>query len=467
MRIRSQFLLTLLSASLCILLLTSVLMQLSFQRSLDQYFGQRQQALLSDLTSEFADYYNSYGDFDGIALRVLIWNAEGSARRPIPDDLVLMDEHHQPLLGAVFSPEQLTLKAIIVENRTVGWLGLPNNPSARADSEQRFEKRQNRLLLTIAVSALALTLAGAWWLSRTLVRPIEEIARFSRALSAGDYEARLTTTSLQKSLLRKIFPRFKQPDELIQLEQSMNTLAHSLEQNRGSRQRWLADLSHELRTPVTVMRAELEAMQDGIRPLNQQQIGAVANETQHLSKLLDDLHDLSLADAGALRYQMTDVNLSALVDASCSTHRPLLLQNNQQLNLVTPPSPVHINGDATRLKQLLNNLLDNCRKYTDHDSSVTVSLTQTRKTITLTISDTSPGVNDEQLAHLFDHLYRVDSSRNRHHGGAGLGLAICKRIVEAHHGNIIARHHHTDAGRGLTIEMTFYRNAQQTSEQKI
>jgi len=447
MRIRNQFLLTLIGASLLILLVTSVLMQLSFQRSLDNYLSQRQQALLTELASEFSEYYDHYGSFDGITLRTLIWNAESSGQAPIPPDLVLIDATRAPIFGPAIAIDDLTLRAINVSDETVGWLGLPNNPEARADIEHRFVRKQRNFLLSIAAATLFLTFIGAWWLSRKLVKPIEAIAAFSRTLGDGEFIQRLSGT----------FLREQKSDELKQLSSSMNSLANSLEQGHSSRQRWLADLSHELRTPVTIMRAELEAMQDGVRPLDQHQISAILSETLHLTKLLDDLHDLSLADAGALRYRMEAINLNDIVRASCSSYESQFLAKQQQLLCNTPSTPIIFHGDAVRLRQLLDNLLRNSLKYTDNGTKVNISLQQHADQISLSIKDESPGVSDEQLAHLFDHLYRVENSRNRHTGGAGLGLAICQRIVEAHQGTIEAHHHHAGETCGLAIEIHFNR----------
>lgn len=447
MRIRNQFLLTLISASLIILLVTSVLMRLSFQRSLDHYLSQRQQALLTELATEFSEYYAHYGSFDGITLRTLIWSAEGSGQPHIPPNLVLIDSTRTPLFGPPIPADELTLRAIKVSGETVGWLGLPNGAEARAGIERRFARKQRNILLTVAVATLFLAFIGAWWLSRKLVKPIEAVAAFSRALRDGDFNQRLSGA----------FLRTQRSDELKQLSSSMNGLAHSLEQGHSSRQRWLADLSHELRTPVTVIRAELEAMQDGVRPLDQNQVNAVLSETLHLTKLLDDLHDLSLADAGALRYRMEPIDVGDIVNASCTSYESLFLAKQQQLICHTPSMPVIHNGDSLRLRQLLDNLLSNALKYTDNGTNVNVSLQQDAKKITLLVKDDSPGVSDEQLVHLFDHLYRAEHSRNRHNGGTGLGLAICRRIVEAHQGTIEAHHNNAGNTHGLVIEICFAR----------
>lgn len=436
MRIRHQFLITLLSASMVILLIMLVALQFSFHRSLDQYLGQRQQAVLADLSIEFADYYANYGSFDGITLRTLIWNLEDKNEQRIPRDLVLMDSDHFPIFGPPVAEEELALHSINVDGDTVGWLGLPNSPEFRESIEKRFEQRQRRTVISVGIAVLLLALFGAWWLSRKLVRPIESVARFSAQLSAGEYQQRLPT---------------KRQDELGELIHSMNSLAHALASGKTSRQRWLADLSHELRTPVTVLQGELEAMQDGIRPMNTQQIDALYQQVAHLGKLLNDLHDLSLADAGALRYKMTNVDINQLLIQRCNAFRTAFDNAHQKLIYYPSNAPLFVHGDAVRLSQLVDNLLSNSQKYTHQGGEISLRCSIGANEIRIELEDSAPGVSNEQLPKLFNYLYRADVSRNRDNGGAGLGLAICQRIVEAHQGTINASH---SARGGICITVT-------------
>lgn len=436
MRIRHQFLITLLSASMVILLIILVALQITFHRSLDQYLGQRQQALLADLSVEFADYYANYGSFDGITLRTLIWNLEDKNEQRIPRDLVLMDSDHFPIFGPPVAEEELALHSINVDGNTVGWLGLPNSPEFRESIEKRFEQRQRRTVISVGIAVLLLALFGVWWLSRKLVRPIESIARFSAQLSAGDYQQRLPT---------------QRQDELGELIQSMNGLAHALALGKTSRQRWLADLSHELRTPVTVLQGEIEAMQDGIRPMTTQQLDALYQQVSHLGKLLNDLHDLSLADAGALRYHMAKVDITQLLTQRCNAFRSAFDNTGLQLSYHPSNESLIVHGDALRLSQLVDNLLSNSQKYTASGGEVLLRCSLNENEISIVLEDSAPGVSDEQLPQLFNYLFRGDASRNSDTGGAGLGLAICQRIVEAHQGKISAEH---SLRGGLCITVT-------------
>ena len=425
MRLRNQFLLTLLGTGALVLLVMASAVQFAFQRSLDQYLEQRQHQRLQLLAAEFGDYYANYGSFDGIALRTLVWEAERGREARLPPDLVLLDEEQSLLFGPPVPPEGLELEAVVVDEQTVGWVGLPNSERFRETVEQDFSRRQQRLLVAIALASLALAVVGAWWLSRRLVRPVETVVALSTRLSQGDYQARVATS---------------REDELGMLISSMNQLAGTLEQSRDSRQRWLADLSHELRTPVTVLRGELEAIQDGVRELTPARIDSLHREILHLGKLLDDLHDLALADAGALRYRMERIELVSLLQQGVAAIQPQCDSRQLQMQLHLPPAPVYLQGDALRLRQLLDNLLANACKYTDEGGEVRVTLAQHAQQIRLGIEDSPPGVTDAQLPLLFDHLYRTDSARQRATGGAGLGLAICRRIADAHGGQLSAAH---------------------------
>jgi len=422
MRLRYQFLLTLLGASLVILAAMLVLVQVSFERSLEQYLSQRQQALLAGLSEEFAEYHSYYGSFDGITLRTLLWNMEAGEERRIPPDLVLLDQDQTRIFGPPLELDALNLYPVETDAGVVGWLGLPDSPEFREERARLFEQRQRRLLATIGVFSLVLTAIGAVWLSRRLVRPIESVARLSGQLRRGDYSARLET---------------EREDELGELIRAMNVLADTLHSTQQARQRWLADMAHELRTPMTVLRGDIEALQDGVRKPEPTVLARLNQQVVHISRLLDDLHDLTLADAGALRYSMQGVDLRALCEQAAQACQG---RDNLTLTLTLPVQPCRIEGDPVRLRQLLDNLLNNSYKYTDDGGSVSLTLTQQAQTMTLAIEDSAPGVSDEQLPHLFEYLYRTESSRNRQTGGAGLGLSICQRIVDAHRGSMHASH---------------------------
>jgi two-component system sensor histidine kinase BaeS len=222
------------------------------------------------------------------------------------------------------------------------------------------------------------------------------------------------------------------------LAQDFNRLAHTLERNEALRREMVADVSHELRTPLAVLRGELEALQDGVRSFTPGALASLQSEVSLLSKLIDDLYELSLADLGALSYRMLPVDMGGIASQSVDAFRERFA--TRKLEVVTAidtPSEI-IEGDAQRLTQLMNNLLENALRYTDPGGTVQVSVRKDGGELVVECLDSAPGVPQEYLPRLFDRLFRVDASRSRESGGAGLGLAICLRIVESHRGTIEA-----------------------------
>ncbi|MCC1495311.1 ATP-binding protein [Alcanivorax sp. 1008] len=422
MRLRTRVFITLLSVSVVLVLTMAGLFQFGFERGLDRFLNERRQSLLSEIAADLSGYYSERGDFDGIGLRLLIWAEEDGRNQP-PDNLVLLDAERMPLFGPQLPEDELVLYPIEVFTEVVGWVGVPSASRHRDRLARNFRDSQIETLIRIILPALLLALIGTWLLSRQLLRPIEQSAALARRLSDGEYQARLPE---------------QRDDELGDLIRSMNRLAHSLAASSTARERWLADISHELRTPVAVLQGELEALVDGIRAPDPQRLASLHQEVLHLRHLLDDLHDLALADAGALRYRFVRLDLKALLQDALQAMGGRLADHALQLSLQADSQPVMMQGDATRLRQLIDNLLDNSIKYTDRGGQIQVSLQSTAEGIQLTLADSAPGVAEQNHDKLFERLFRVESSRNRELGGAGLGLALCRRIAEAHGGNITA-----------------------------
>ncbi|MQM40091.1 Signal transduction histidine-protein kinase BaeS [wastewater metagenome] len=200
----------------------------------------------------------------------------------------------------------------------------------------------------------------------------------------------------------------------------------------------MADISHELRTPLSVLRAELEAMEDGVRPLTRESLTGLQGSVATLSKLVDDLYELSLSDAGALNYRMEVLDLAELARTAAGQWRARMADAGLRLALTVPGQPVTVTADRGRIGQLLGNLLYNSLSYTDRGGEVHLSLATEGGEAVLRLEDSAPGVPAEALERLFERLYRVEGSRSRSSGGAGLGLAICRNIAVAHGGRIEA-----------------------------
>ena len=307
----------------------------------------------------------------------------------------------------------------------IGELALLPGPSAADLGEIQFQARHARALVLIALGMIGLSALVAFALARRLVRPVQGFQETARRLAGGDLAARVGTTG---------------DDELGRLGQDINTLAETLEANEQARRRWVADISHELRTPLALLRAQLEALQDGVRPLDRTAVDALHGDALRLGRVVDDLYDLSMTDLGAQSYQKAEIDPVLVLSDDVEAYRPRFAAAGLGLTLDDRLGrPVLLLADAQRLSQLFGNLLRNSLRYTDPGGGLTLSLRQTGAWLVIDFQDSRPGVPQDALPRLFERLYRVEGSRSRDTGGAGLGLAIARNICEAHGGRIEAR----------------------------
>jgi two-component system sensor histidine kinase BaeS len=304
----------------------------------------------------------------------------------------------------------------------------------------KFVEQQREALVIAGLVVVFLAGLSALLFAPTIVQPIQHIALRSRALANGEYSATLSIS---------------RPDEIGDLARDINELARTLDKNETLRQRWLADTSHEIRTPLAIIKGEIEAMLDGVRPINREQLTSLAHEVNHLTKLIDDLADLASADVGSLRYRKQAIRLTELLLSSQPRFQHLCDEAELKLHFESADDDLLIWADKVRINQMLDNLITNSCKYTDAPGELHIKVAGNIDSVQITIEDSSPGVPDEALNRLFEHLFRVESSRNRKTGDSGLGLAIALRIVEGHEGTIQAMHS-AFGGLKLTISLPLY-----------
>jgi two-component system sensor histidine kinase BaeS len=215
------------------------------------------------------------------------------------------------------------------------------------------------------------------------------------------------------------------------------------------RRRMMADVAHELRTPLAIIQGELAALEDGIRQVNPETICSLQSEARALGKLIDDLYQLSLSDLGALDYRRRDLDLRARLAEVLLLLRDRCAENGLELDdSGVHGEPLMVHADSDRLGQLVNNLVENAMRYTDAPGRIQLKCHRAAGRAVLEISDSAPGIPAEHLPRMFERFFRLDPSRSRGSGGAGLGLAICRNIVEAHDGTIEAT---PSALGGITI----------------
>lgn len=304
----------------------------------------------------------------------------------------------------------------------------------------RLTKQQANSLFIATLFSLFTALISAYFLSRKLTQPIFDIASVLTSLRKGD----LTSRS-----------QYQHRNELGALAADLNVLATTLEQNRDARQRWIADISHELRTPITIMLGELECLEDGLTPFDKAAVASFKEEAFALYKLVADLHQLTQADQGKLFIACQPSNISEIVNTCLQKYQAIFQEREISVNNKLP-AILMADVDQSRLQQVFINLFENCARYTDQLGNVRVSASQDNESIRLVIKNSAPKMSEESLSKLFDRLYRVDSSRNKSSGGSGLGLAICAAIIEAHGGKISAVNSSSDGvvGNYLAISIT-------------
>ncbi len=308
--------------------------------------------------------------------------------------------------------------------------GSPQNPQGQQQLFANFRAGVTEaMLLAVFIASLAALLVSLLF-SRGIVAPMQQMTRASQRIAAGHYAERVAISG---------------QDEIAQLGGQFNQMAAELEQVETMRRRLIGDVSHELRTPLTAIKGYMEGLLDGVLPASAETYQQIHAEAERLSRLVDDLQELSRVEAGAFHLDVAPVSLAALIETTAKRLLPQLQQKNITLKLALPPElpPVRVDGD--RIAQVLTNLISNAVQYTPAGGAVTVSAGAAGGEMRVSVADTGVGIPSENLPHIFDRFYRVDKSRSRQEGGgSGIGLTIAKALVEAHGGKIFA----TSAGVG-------------------
>jgi signal transduction histidine kinase len=277
------------------------------------------------------------------------------------------------------------------------------------------------------------------WMSRSVTRPVSQLAQAAQAVGRHDLDYRVTTRGSQ---------------ELQDLAHSFNRMAEDLERAELTRHNLMADIAHELRTPLSVLEGNLRAMLDGVHEKNEEEIALLSEQTHHLKRLVDDLRELSLAEEDQLSLNLQHVDLLQLVKDTVAHFEVLAKEHNLQLITQLDEPLVHPSLDDHRMRQVLHNLLSNAIRYTPIGGSVTVLARQLadNHTLVISVTDTGAGIAPEDLPHIFDRFYRTRGNLDANHAGTGLGLAIVKALVEAQAGSVSAHSAGKNMGSTFTIQ---------------
>jgi len=348
----------------------------------------------------------------------------------LPEDLLktgqrisLYDQNKQVVVGKPSLNDNSHIGPIILQNKVIGWIGLVPSRLVENSPAKAFLTAQlhNYFMITLLVILLAFIMAIV--LSRHLIKPIKQIVAGTSELNKGNFASRIAPLT---------------KDELGTLSHNFNELAYTLEQNQQMRFQWVSDTSHELRTPLTVLRSHLLAVQDGVFVADEKRIELLIKQVDNLNHIVDDLAQLAHSDTANLTYQAVKIDVVEVFKQTLESYTARFNEHELTVNSdeLSSAGDCIVSGDKDRLQQLFANLLENTCRYTHQGGQVNISAHTVANKVELILQDSAPGVLPEDQRQLFERFYRVEKSRSREHGGSGLGLALCKQIVEAHGGTI-------------------------------
>jgi two-component system OmpR family sensor kinase/two-component system sensor histidine kinase BaeS len=379
-----------------------------------------------------------YGMMMGSGQRVIVLDAS----------LIVVADTQNELIGNQFSDSQAKNGTpILVDSQQVGTVIVtPGNMMSAGTPAADFIASVNKAIInsTILVTIIAILL-GAFLFSQ-ITAPLRRLKEAANAIGKGDLTQRVEIHS---------------KDEFAELGDSFNRMAENLASAEQQRQHLMADVAHELRTPLTAIQGTLEAMQDRLLPMDDEQLEALHSQTTVLNRLINDLRLLSLAEAGQLKLDMKDTDPGLLVRQTLDGFKPILQQKDIHLvSRIQHDLPV-MRLDPDRIAQVLNNLISNSIRYTPPGGEISVDcLVDVHNSgLVISVQDSGPGISAEDLPQIFDRFYRADKSRTRTSGGTGLGLTIVKQLVEAHCGKvraespILENEHHQGYGTRISVQL--------------
>lgn len=456
--LRIQAFLAFLGFAVLLLLGVFIYSSLSFEKSFETYILHRENERNAELIESLKQYYESEGSFEYFKNNPESWEAFHQVRRsgerfpPRPTNAtqeaylhpadrptprgprrdfrtryLLLDESKNLIAGNRSNRDQYVSTEISLHTnggkRVIGYISMPVNRVLRDIADLQFVDQQKNHFTKMTLFALVAAFAFAIPLALLLTRKLKRITHHVENLGRGEYSHKISLNGR---------------DEISLLAEQLNHLGQTLADSETSRKRFVADISHELRTPLAVLKADLEAMEDGIRPLTRESIKRLQTHTHRLQHLINDLYELSLSDIGAMTYRKSWCDLTSLTQSVLTSFMQEAKDMDIALTFASPENPLTLFADESRLQQLVANLLSNSLKYTHAPGSIHLHIEALPNIARITLEDSAPSVNMDELERIFDRLYRGDASRNRATGGAGLGLSICKNIVTAHNGTIYA-----------------------------
>lgn len=284
-----------------------------------------------------------------------------------------------------------------------------------------FLQATHRTLIWASLAAIALAGLLSYLLTSKVLSPLTQMIGLTKRIAAADYSEKVALTSR---------------DEVGELATAFNQMAESLQKLEQLRKTMVVDVAHELRTPLTNIRGYIEALRDGVLTADKETLESLHEETLRLARLVEDLLKLARADASQVSLRTERIDLSALVLQEIEVFKPKLAQKRISVEAELSETPRRVEVDREKMTQVLSNLLDNAYRYTPEGGWLRVRARYTADRVTVTLQNSGEGISQKDIPFIFERFYRGEKSRSRDHGGAGIGLAIVKELVEAHRGQV-------------------------------
>ncbi len=389
-----------------------------------EYGLRSEQMRFTRVAFELTRYYRDHGNWEGVQPFIEQWGSLYGHRIILTDtsETVVADSQGK-LLGKQYRPPDMRGKPLspMQEDNSAGILYITPEPASGFPSPGSLSQSVSRYLLWGVLLAVAIALIFTFFLSRRISAPVKALSLAAKRLGQGDLSHRV---------------QLQDKSEMGELARAFNSMASELERSEKLQRNMVADIAHELRTPLSNIRGYLEAVADGVVKPDPATIQSLREETALLSRLVDDLQELSLAEAGELKLNRQPEDITTLVKQTVTAKQPAAAAKGLSMSTNLPEGLPLANIDSHRIRQVLSNLLDNAIAHTSDGGRITVAAANQDKLMKISVTDTGEGISAEDLPFIFERFYRVDKSRTRATGGSGLGLTIARRLVEAHGGTI-------------------------------
>jgi two-component system OmpR family sensor kinase/two-component system sensor histidine kinase BaeS len=428
----------------------ALLAGLTASHAFRRYLSYSDSSLHQALNEQLVEYYRLQGSWEGVEyLMGGLMLIPRPMRRPPPHmmpgtvdiqdaqiRIVLADEDNRVVYDSLDpSPsrrlsrdERAAAQDVVLNDEVIGHLVIawPIRSDLLGPLEQSFVERLRWLLIAGTLVAAALGVVLSVILSRSLAAPLQRLATAARAIADRDFSRRV---EVEGSV------------EMAEVSQAFNEMAETLEHSERQRQNMVADVAHELRSPLTILQGNLQAILDDVYPLEKAEVSRLYDETRLLARLVDDLRELALADAGQLRLNLVPTDVAQVAGALADSLAPVVEAQAATLQLQVPEDLPPVRADPDRVAQVLRNLLLNALYHTPAGGSIQVMARQAGDFVEVAVSDTGEGIAPEDLAHVFDRFWRGDRARTREGrwgSGSGLGLSIAQSLIEVQGGRIWA-----------------------------